>query len=165
MTTKTTTKTKAGPELLGGPCKCGCGQQTQRKTASFVRGHDSRLVRQYRERVEAGELTKAQAVREVGKVSPTLGKKLARFIDNRAAKAKEAARAKAAGKNGKAAAKPAPKTARKPAARKPPEPEPETGPGDPAGWSEPEPPDDFGGPSSDTRDGEGQEEAGHVEAG
>lgn len=122
MTTKTETKTQAETPL----CACGCQAHVQRPQAKFVRGHDSRLVRQYRERVEAGELTKAAAMKEVGKVSPTLAKKLGRFLDNRAARAKAAKAAEKAAAP-KATARKAP--ARSKAPGKPPEDEP--GPGDP----------------------------------
>ncbi|MGE5133207.1 MAG: hypothetical protein ACM32E_09900 [Gemmatimonadota bacterium] len=122
----TTTKTEAKTQAETPLCACGCGEHVQRQQAKFVRGHDSRLVRQLKERHLAGELTRAQAVKEAAKVSPVLGKKLGRFIDSAVAKQKAERDAAKAKGNGKAAA--TPRATRKPKAQ-PPEDEP--GPGDP----------------------------------
>jgi hypothetical protein len=91
-------KSKALP---GGKCRCGCGKAVGR-TSTFAQGHDAKFVSKLIEKITAGELTEAAAIKETGEVSEALCGKLQKAIEN-AATAKDKAAAAAKAKADKAA--------------------------------------------------------------
>jgi hypothetical protein len=69
-----TTKTPVEPT----PCECGCGTLV---TRTFVRGHDSRLLKELRAKYAAGEMDRADVLSQAASISVLFLGKVTKSVD------------------------------------------------------------------------------------